>query len=84
MLTSFLLGITSGKVKERFDERLTIWPMQNGFNLLEFEYDFLVDFSTSDRTLYALDKFPRQIYELLRKTDGDIRRIETHLVQGRW
>lgn len=32
----------------------------------------------------TIDKFPRFIYDLLRNIEGDVRRIETHQVQGRW
>ena len=63
--------------KESFDEKLTIWPMKKGFTLLEFEYDFKIDFSEANAKITNIDKFPRQLFDLMRKTDGDVRRIET-------
>ena len=70
---------------DKFDERLTIWPMLNGFNLIDFEFTYEVDFSDlKSESLTSLDKFPRQVYNLMRSMEGDIRRIETNQVQGRW
>ena len=63
--------------KETFDEKLTIWPMKQGFTLLEFDYDFRIDFSEANAKITNIDKFPRQLFDLMRKTDGDVRRIET-------
>ena len=53
--------------------------MQNGFNLVEFDFSFLIDFdATRTSKVKAIDKFPRQVFDLISKLDGDIRRIETH------
>ena len=37
--------------KETFEEKLTVWPMQKGFSLLEFYYDFKIDFSSPDEKM---------------------------------
>ena len=63
-------------------EKLTIWPMPNRFNLLHFQYDFSIPLVQSN--FVTVDKFPRQILDLMRETGNDVRRIEANLVQGRW
>ena len=52
--------VTAVSKDEKFDERLSIWPMLNGFNLIDFEFTYEVDFSdVGSDSLTSLDKFPR-------------------------
>lgn len=52
--------VTAASKDEKFDERLSIWPMLNGFNLIDFEFTYEVDFSdVGSDSLTSLDKFPR-------------------------
>ena len=67
--------------KETLDEKLTIWPMPNRYNLLQFEYSFTIPLESDNITV---DKFPRQVLDLINKTGSDVKRIEANLVQGRW
>ena len=67
----------AARKEERFEERLSIWPMLNGFNLVDFEFTFEVDYR-DDGELVTLDRFPRQVYNMMRSMEGDLRRIETN------
>ena len=58
--------------------------MPNRFNLLEFEYTFDIPMPETGQSATVVDKFPRQVLDLMRKTSGDVRRIEASLAQGRW
>ena len=79
----FLVGSVNASTneKETFDEKLVIWPMPNGFSLLQFEYDFQIPLvNNAAEDLLVVDKFPRQILDLVRKTGKEVKRIEAHLV----
>jgi len=48
IIVSSLSLLALGASKETFDEQLTVWPMQNGFSLLEFDYKLNIDFTKPD------------------------------------
>ena len=50
VLSALVLG-SSAATKETFDEQLTVWPMQNGFSLLEFDYKLNIDFTKPDEKI---------------------------------
>ena len=79
-----LLAFAQASQKETFSEILTIWPLPKSHNLLQFEYTFNLPLTDLISEAYIVDKFPRPVLDLIRKTSGDVRRIEATLAQGRW
>ena len=77
-----LWSVDAKAVGETLSEKLVVWPLPNRFNLLQFQYEF--DIPLTQSNFQTVDKFPRQILDLMRETGDDVRRIEANLVQGRW
>lgn len=59
LLGVLFFGVFTVGREETFAEKLTVWPMPNKFNLLEFEYTFDILLPKPGQYAHMVDKFPR-------------------------
>lgn len=64
--------VSTNSQYKTFYESLDIYPMPNNFSLINFDFEFEIAKNKGSSQMKNIDKFPKQILELINSIDPSI------------